>query len=54
MVQDGQIKLDVRGAEKQALRTDDLVTMFAAEVWGCRCKKRLATADDQLAGHYLT
>jgi len=32
MVQDGQIKLDVRGAEKQALRTDDLVTMFAAEV----------------------
>ena len=32
MVQDGQIKLDVRGAEKQALQADELVAMFAADV----------------------
>ncbi|AKP65154.1 ABC transporter ATP-binding protein [Levilactobacillus koreensis] len=29
MVQDGQIKLDVRGEEKQNLRQEDLLTLFA-------------------------
>ncbi|MBO9164996.1 ABC transporter ATP-binding protein [Lactiplantibacillus pentosus] len=29
MVQDGQIKLDVRGAAKRALQADELLTMFA-------------------------
>jgi len=28
MVQDGQIKLDVRGEEKQNLRQEDLLSMF--------------------------
>ncbi|MGV7331503.1 ABC transporter ATP-binding protein, partial [Mycobacterium kansasii] len=30
MVQDGQIKLDVRGAEKANLRAEDLLTLFTA------------------------
>lgn len=30
MVQDGQIKLDVRGREKQALRQEDLMSLFMA------------------------